>query len=224
MRSLWYNTYMKILLLEDDTVLADILVDFLQESGSVTHAYSIKEAFFLSQEGRYDLYIFDINLHDGDGISLLRELRSFMDETPTIFITAFHDNKYLKNAFESGANDFIRKPFDLEELEQRINNIKRYFGIGLRVKLSDEIEFDMQTNMLRVDGKQSCLGAKEGACLAYLYKNRHRVVSSDELLQNLWAYEEMPSNDAIRTIIKELRKHLGYDHIVNIRSQGYRFE
>jgi DNA-binding response OmpR family regulator len=96
---------MKILLLEDDTVLADILVDFLQEEYSVTHTYSMKKALVLSEEINYDLYIFDINVPDGNGISLLKELRSFNDETPAIFITAFHDTKHLKAAFESGAND-----------------------------------------------------------------------------------------------------------------------
>ena len=92
---------MKILLLEDDTVLADILVDFLSEEDQVAHTYSMKEALSLCDTNSYDLYIFDINVADGDGISLLKELRSFSDETPTIFITAFHDTKYLKSAFES---------------------------------------------------------------------------------------------------------------------------
>ena len=68
------------------------------------------------------------------------------------------------------------------------------------------------------------LRAKESACLVYLYKNRHRVVSADELLQNIWEYDEMPTENAIRTIVKELRKILGYDHIINVRGEGYRFE
>ena len=105
---------MKILLLEDDIALANILVDFLHDNHEVTQTYSMKKALTLGEENSYDLYIFDINVPDGDGISLLKKLRSFHDETPTIFITAFHDTKYLKSAFESGANDFIKKPFDLE--------------------------------------------------------------------------------------------------------------
>ena len=215
---------MKILLLEDDTVLADILVDFLQEEYEVTHTYSMKKALILSEEDSYDLYIFDVNVPDGDGISLLRNLRSFNDETPTIFITAFHDTKYLKEAFESGANDFIKKPFDLEELAQRIDNIKRHFGLSSLIQLSSNIEFDTQTHMLKNEDMAFTLSAKESACLQYLYKNRHRVISAKEMLQNLWEYDEMPSDDAIRTIIKELRKYLGKEHIINIRGEGYRFE
>ncbi|MFA6196607.1 MAG: response regulator transcription factor [Sulfurimonas sp.] len=215
---------MNILLLEDDTVLANILVDFLQEEYGVTHTYSMKEALRLSEENAFDLYIFDINVPDGDGISLLRELRSFHDTTPTIFITAFHDTKYLKKAFESGANDFIKKPFDLEELAQRIENIKRHFGLSTMLHLSADIEFDTQTHMLKNQANSYKLSNKESACLVYLYKNRHRVVSVDEMLQNLWEYEEMPSSDTIRTLIKELRRHVGKEHIQNIRGEGYRFE
>lgn len=215
---------MKILLLEDDTVLANILVDYLDEEYEVTHTYSMKEALRLAENSKFDLYVFDINVPDGDGISLLKELRSFSDETPAIFITAFSDTKYLKNAFQAGANDFIKKPFDLEELGQRIENIKRHFGLNSLIKLCENIELDSQTHSIKVDGISYTLSARESECLHYLYKNRHRVVSGDELLQNFWEYEDMPSDDAIRTIVKNLRKALGKEHIINIRGEGYKFE
>jgi len=215
---------MKILLLEDDTALANILVDFLQESYNVIQTYSMKEALRLSEAENFDLYIFDINVPDGDGISLLRELRAFNDETPAIFITAFESTKYLKSAFESGANDYIRKPFDLEELAQRIENIKRHFGLEGVLKVSPELEFDVKTHTLFNGEKKIRLTQKESECLHYLYKNRHRVISSDELLQNFWEFDEMPGDDAIRTIVKNLRKHIGKEHIVNIRGEGYKFE
>ncbi|WP_415396975.1 response regulator transcription factor [Sulfurimonas sp. CS5] len=215
---------MKILLLEDDTVLADVLIDFLQEEYSVTHTYSMKKALQLSEENSFDLYIFDINVPDGDGISLLKELRSFSDETPAIFITAYHDTNHLKKAFESGANDFIKKPFDLEELTQRIENIKRHFGLSSLVEISSGIVFDTQNHIVTKEDTPQHITNKESACLQYLYKNRHRVVSVDEILQNLWEYDEMPSADAVRTLIKELRKSVGKEHILNIRGEGYRFE
>lgn len=215
---------MRILLLEDDPVLSNILVDFLQENYEVIHTYSMKEALSLSENSKFDLYIFDINVPDGDGISLLKSLRSFHDETPAIFITAFHDIKYLKVAFEAGANDFIKKPFDLEELAQRVENIKKHFGLNLLIKISSNIEFDTQTHMLKNADISYTLSPKESATLHYLYKNRHRVVSADEMLHNLWEYSEMPSDDAIRTIIKELRKYVGKEHILNVRGEGYKFE
>lgn len=215
---------MKILLLEDDTVLANIIMDYLQEEHEVMHAYTMKDVLNFLEKESFDVYVFDINVPDGDGISLLKELRSFSDTTPTIFITAFHDTKYLKLAFESGANDFIKKPFDLEELGQRLENIKRHFGLGLMIQLTSSLEFNTQTHLLTSQQTQQTLRPKESACLQYLYQNRHRVVSTNELLQNIWNYEDMPSDDAIRTIIKELRKLLGKEHIVNVRGVGYRFE
>jgi DNA-binding response OmpR family regulator len=184
----------------------------------------MKKALTLSEEESFDLYIFDINVPDGDGISLLKEIRGFSDSTPTIFITAFHDTKYLKSAFESGADDFIKKPFDLEELAQRIEKIKRHFGLDSIVDISKEITFDTKTHIIKVNNKSFKLTHKESDCLHYFYKNRHRVVSSDELLQNFWEYEDMPSDDAVRTIVKNLRKYIGKEHIVNIRGEGYKFE
>ena len=215
---------MKILLLEDDTSLASILVDFLEESYEVVHTYSMKKALHLSEEQIFDLYIFDINVPDGDGIFLLKELRSFHDTTPTIFITAFHDTKYLKSAFESGANDFIKKPFDLEELAQRICNIKRQFGLDTLINLTPEILFDTATHTIKTQEKNFVTTQKESEFLHYLYKNRSRVVSSGELLQNIWEFDAMPSDDAVRTVVKNLRRYIGKEHIINIRGEGYTFE
>lgn len=215
---------MQILLLEDDPVLADILVDFLQESHEVTHTYSMQEALRLTTEQKFDLYLFDINVADGDGISLLKELRGFNDGTPAIFITAFDDTGHLKAAFESGGNDFIRKPFDLEELTQRIENIKRHYGLDSQIDLTQTLSFDPLTHTLSDREGSRRLSSKESACLHYLYKNRRRVVSSDELLHNLWVYDEMPSEEAVRTLIKQLRRQIGKERIINIRGEGYRYE
>ena len=215
---------MKILLLEDDAVLADILIDFLEESDEVIHAYGVKNAQKLCEEHLFDLYIFDINLADGSGLEFLKSLRDLIDFTPAIFITAFHDIKYLKKAFEVGANDFIRKPFELEELVHRIENIKKYSGLTPLIKLDGAIQFDAVRHLLHKQGATIRLSKKQSELLHYIYKNRNRVLSVDELLHNLWSYEEMPTADAVRTLIKEIRKEIGKEHIVNIRGEGYQFE
>ena len=215
---------MKILLLEDDAVLADIIIDYLQDLYEVVHTYSMKEALRLSEKGSFDLYIFDINVADGDGLTLLKELRSFYDNTPAIFITAYHDIKYLKKAFESGGNDFIKKPFELEELTERIENVRRNFGLSDIVSLSEEMELSVSTYRLKNRNEEVQLTPKEAKLLLYLFRHKNRVVSVDEILQNLWEYEELPSADAVRTLIKELRKYIGHEHIINIRGKGYKFE
>jgi DNA-binding response OmpR family regulator len=130
----------------------------------------------------------------------------------------------LKSAFESGANDFIKKPFDLEELSQRISNIKRQFGLDSLVSIESEILFDTQTHTIKTPLKTYSMTHKESDFLHYLYKNRSRVVSSDELLQNIWEFDEMPSDDAVRTVVKNLRKYIGKEHILNVRGEGYKFD
>lgn len=215
---------MKILLLEDDPVLSDIYIDFLQEYFEVNHTFSSKIALELIEKNSYDLYVFDVNIADLSGIELLKDLRSFSDMTPTIFITAYQDTRVLTEAFGAGASDFIRKPFDLEELLVRIENIKNRLGIEALIVIEEGVIFNAQRHQVKVDDEVFYLSNKESALLLYLYKNRNRAIDGEELLHNLWEYEEMPSLDTIRTYVKTIRRIIGKGHIVNIRGVGYRYE
>ena len=214
---------MKILFLEDDPIIGNLVSDFLSESYEIKHCYNSADALESAEEESYDLYIFDINVPGISGVELLKTLREFNDTTPVIFITAYQELKYLKEAFGAGANDFIRKPFELEELEVRIESIRTQYSIDEDVQIGNII-FSSLTHQFVIDENVITISAKESALLDYLIKNKNRVISSDELLQNLWEYDEMPSEDAIRTYIKKLRQILGKEHIKNIRGEGYRFE
>ncbi len=215
---------MKILFLEDDPVISDIVFTFLSKSYSVRHCFDSKEALEYAENESYDLYIFDINVPGISGIELLRSLRGFNDSTPAIFITAYQELRYLKEAFGAGANDFIRKPFELEELQMRIQNLKDLLNIDTIININKEVDFDMKLHRIIKNGKELVISSKESAVLHYLIKNQKKVVSSDELLQNLWEYENMPSGDTIRTYVKSLRSLIGKEHIVNIRGEGYKFQ
>jgi len=215
---------MKILLLEDDPVIGSILLDFLSEYYSVKHCFNSLDALKYTEDGNFDLYIFDINVPGLSGIKLLESLREFNDATPAIFITANHELEYLRKGFYVGANDFIRKPFELEELQARVENIKRQFNIDEEIFISENISFNPLTCQLLIDNKISRLSAKVSLLLHYLILNKKRVISTDEILQNLWEYSEMPSQGTVRTYIKNLRKLLGKEHIVNIHGRGYMFE
>ena len=214
---------MKILFLEDDPIIGNLVSDFLSESYEIKHCYNSADALIAAEEESYDLYIFDINVPGISGVELLKSLREFNDTTPAIFVTAYQELKYLKEAFGAGANDFIRKPFELEELDVRIQSIKTQYGIDEHVIIGD-IKFSSLTHQFIIGSNVIAVSAKESSVLEYLIKNKNRVVSSDELLQNLWEYDEMPSEDTIRTYIKKLRQILGKEHIKNIRGEGYRFE
>jgi len=215
---------MKILFLEDDPVIGNIVFDFLSETYEVKHAFNSQDALELAENNSYDLYIFDINVPGISGLELLKSLRDFNDSTPAIFITAYQDVKYLREGFNIGANDFIRKPFELEELQARIENIKRQYSIDEEIAINDTTFFNPLTHKVRCGDELVNLSAKESNVLHYLISNKNRVISTDELLQNLWEFDEMPGHDTIRTYIKNLRNILGKEHIINIRAEGYRYQ
>lgn len=215
---------MKTLFLEDDPVIADIIIDFLEESWEIKHCYNSRDALAAAESEQFSLYIFDINVPGISGIELLRELRSFNDMTPAIMITAYQDTDHLTQGFDAGAHDFIRKPFELDELHARIENIRRLFSIGKRMAISDTITFDPMTHQVSIAHKHFHISAKESQMLAYLIGNKHRVVSMNEILQALWDYDEMPEDNTVRTYIKTLRRIIGQEHIINVRGVGYQFE
>ncbi len=217
---------MKLLLLEDDAVLSDILLDFLREFYNVDYAFDSDEAQEHIMQHAYDLFIFDINVPGKNGLKFLEELRHFNNTTPAIIITAYHDIDHLQQAFNSGAHDYIKKPFELEELHSRIENSRRLFHIDTSetVNISEAVTYDMQRLELRHGSKHYTLTAKEAEILHYFISHAERTISNEELAQNLWSYDEMPTNATIRSHIRSLRDMMGKEHIVTVRGVGYRFE
>jgi len=217
---------MKILLMEDDSVLSDILLDFLRESWDVEWAYDSQEVYAKLEHAKYDLFIFDINVPGQNGLELLEELRSYHDTTPTIFITAYTDTDYLKKAFEIGAHDYIKKPFELEELTARILNTKKLFNIETneRKKISNDIYFLESSKTLIKKTDQISLGNKDSLLLAYFINNEKRLISSDELTQNIWDFDSIPSDATLRSHIRTLRELIGKEKIQTVRGEGYIYE
>ena len=212
--------------MEDDAVLSDILLDFLRESWEVDYAYDSKEVYEHLETKKYDIFIFDINVPGQNGLALLEELRSFNDNTPTIFITAYTDTDYLKKAFKVGAHDYIKKPFELEELNERILNTKRLFNIETKttIQISKEILFSLHTKEIIKEGVSISLGTKDTLILSYLIKNQKRLISIEELVQNIWDFNSLPSGATLRSHIRTLREIIGKDTIKTIRGEGYIYE
>ena len=131
----------------------------------------------------------------------------------------------MQKGFDSGCDDYIKKPFELKELDLRINNIKRLFNISplTLINISQNVNLDTQNLMIIKDKEKIHIAKKECEVLQYLINNSTKTVSIEELSLNLWAYEETPNASTIRTYIKNLRKILGEEQILNIRGVGYRF-
>ncbi len=219
---------MRILLLEDDPALNDLLDDHLTDQGhTVTLATNGQDALEFLIDEVFDLALLDINTPIMTGIEVLKTIREdYKNQTPAIVLTAYQDTKHLKESFENGVDDYIKKPFDLEELDQRIIKLSKHFLIEQSndVKISENIKFVPESCQLLIDGEIKHLAQKERDILKHFCKHKSRVVSSEELLQNIWAYEEMPTDATIRVYIKNLRELLGKDRIQTIRGIGYKFE
>jgi len=218
---------MKILLLEDDYILSDLMSEYLRELGyKVTLSFDGEDALKKIDEENFDLFVFDINVPLTTGIEVLKAAREYHKNTPTILITAYQDIDHLKNGFIAGCDDYIKKPFELEELSQRIENIKRKFNIesNKKIVIDKDISFDYSKHIVEKDGQSHKLSQKECDILNYFINNRDRTISNDELMQNIWEYDDLPSNSTLRVYIKNLRIILGAERILTIRGIGYSFE
>ena len=205
---------MDILLLEDDIDLAHSLKEYLESEGfNVDLASDSSEVYDLTFEKRYDLYIFDINLKDESGFDILKELKDSGDTTPTIYISALSDIESISKGFELGATDYIKKPFDPEELVIRIKS--RLLNNSNVIKYKN-IEYNPLTKEIKLNGLVVSLGDIKTAIFHKLITNIGHVVEQDTLIDLL----ETQSPNALRVNIAKIKDKLGID-IKNIRGLGY---
>lgn len=219
---------MKILLLEDDIALADVIAEYLEDNGlTLNLVYDGEEALTYAYESQYDLYIFDVNVPAIQGFDLLTTLRDNGDATPTIFITSLNDIDDVSKGFESGADDYIKKPFELAELLLRIKNIQKRSFTQQRsslIQIGDAITFNLDTELLKTPEGSISLPHKEKKLLKYFLQHPNEIVTFENLYKVMWDYDETVSPESLRAHIKNLRKHLTQDMIQNLRGVGYRFE
>lgn len=217
----------KILLLEDDLTLSETIVEFLQDSGfDVVTAYDGEQASDVIYEQQFDLFLLDVNVPLLNGFELLKQKRNDGVKTPAIYITSLNSIDSLEDGYKSGCDDYIRKPFVLKELLFRVQNILKrgYFHeSSSRVKIDKTIEYDAESNLLFVDSKQVQLNTKTSLLLKLFLQNQEEVISHERIYDTLWNYEECPSESALRTYMKDLRKIIGKEKIVSIKKLGYRF-
>ncbi|PHR73367.1 MAG: DNA-binding response regulator [Arcobacter sp.] len=216
---------MKILLLEDDPMLNEIIEEHLIKNNyEVISVFNGADAESLLYSQTFDLLLFDVNVPSINGFTLLKDLREKSILTPAIFITSLDMLSDVEKGFEAGCDDYIKKPFDLKELDLRINNLIRLFNINNKeIEISKDLFFDKKRLVIKKDNKKIKISQKEADVLDYLIRNKNKMLSVENICLNVWAYEEAPLGSTIRTYIKNLRKILGADHIINIRGLGYQF-
>jgi len=205
----------KLLLLEDDPNLSKTLIKYLTHEGyEVDWAKNGEEAVDMAYENKYALYLFDINVPLINGVDLLTALREAQDFTPTIIISAMVDVETVSKGFIAGADDYVKKPFDPEELLIRI----KAKTATLKEKLTFRaFEIDLTTDEVTYHDKSVNLGNVQKNILISLIKNHPNPVVKDELMYFL----EKPSDLALRVNITKLKRNLDID-IQNVRGVGYK--
>jgi len=217
----------KIFLLEDDTNLSETITEFLEDEGfEVDTVFDSEEAEEKLYENSYDLLLLDVNIPGKNGFEILKEARKLGIDTPAIFITSLNSIEDLEAGYESGADDYIRKPFALKELLLRITTLlKRSFSHknSQRIEISQNIEYDTIGNTLYIDEKPVSLQPKELSLLKLFLSHPNEVIAHETIYDRLWGYDETPSESALRTYIKNLRKVIGKEKIVSIKRYGYKY-
>ncbi len=210
-----------ILILEDDRLFNETLQDFLEEEGYCLHtAQDPYSALDLTYAHKFDLYLFDVNLPYESGFNLLEKLRQSGDNTATIFLTSRNDKNSIREGFEIGADDYMKKPIDLDELLFRIKAILR------RQIRSNKIELgiytiDCNAKQLYRDTELLQVTSKAIDLLLLLVVAKGEVVSTEQIESKLWHTNEEVSLGAIRVYIASLKKYFPYA-IQNVRGIGYR--
>jgi len=211
------NKKSKILLLEDDEILAQTMVQILeQEKYEVTLVNDGEEVLEYTYENKFDLYLFDINVPLLNGLETLKLLRQADDSTPTFFITANRDTQTTLEGFDCGCDDYIKKPFDLDELLARIKAILKRKNPIIQYK---NITFDLLENRVFIDEEEIALGIVEKEIFSLLIRNINMTVNKSTFFD----YMNKPSDSALRVLISKLKKVLDLD-ISNTKGIGYKLE
>ncbi|WP_291951853.1 response regulator transcription factor [Campylobacter sp.] len=216
-----------ILLLEDDINLGEIVSEFLEDEGYVvTLVDNADDAQNYAYEKNYDLWILDVKVPQGDGFSVLKKLREAGKYTPAIFMTSLNTTLDLQKGFESGCDDYIKKPFELEELKVRICAIlKRSFAHKCEdyEDLGNGFKFALISQILYHNDKPLSLPLKEIKLLSLLIKNKGKFIDTSRIFEEIWEFDQEPSELSLRAYIKNLRKLLGKNSIINQRGRGYSY-
>jgi len=212
----------KILLLEDDLLFAETLIDLLEEEGyEMTHSPNGQAALDETYNDRFDLYLLDVNVQLINGVTLLRELRIAGDDTPTIFLTSHKDKETLRESFNSGADDYLSKPFDNDELLLRIEALLRRIKKDVKECVS-LLCHDEAHKRFFYDGRELELSKKEYQLLYVLMQRADNPVPKEIILNELWNCSESGSDGAIRVYVNRLKHLLPQMRIENVRGVGYK--
>jgi DNA-binding response OmpR family regulator len=216
----------KILLIEDDANIVSFLQRGLIEEGhSIDSSFDGEEGEYLASINSYDLIILDWMLPSKNGIEILNSLREKNISTSVLMLTAKGeiDDKVL--GLNSGADDYLSKPFSFKELTARIDAIyRRSLYDGKNIITIKDLNIDINKRVVKKEDNEILLSSKEYELLLFLIKNKNSMVSNGMIEDQLWNNEEFTNSNVIQVTIYNLRKKIGKDLITSFRGLGYKIE
>lgn len=222
----------KILLAEDDLNLGNLLSDYLRAKGYETVlAANGDEAFNYFAKGGFNLCLFDVMMPIKDGFTLAKEIRKIDETIPIIFLTAKSMKEDTLQGFKSGADDYISKPFSMEELLARINAVLRRTSPQTKEEVAHvfnigKYTFDYQKRILVLNNQEQKLTSKENELLRLLCLNQGKMLERTYALKAIWDDDNYFNARSMDVYIAKLRKHLSEDdtiEIMNVHGRGFRF-
>jgi DNA-binding response OmpR family regulator len=211
----------RILLLEDDLHLRETIEEELIEAGFELYTTDSSDTVIEKcYQERFDLYLFDVNVVGMNGFELLEALREAGDETPTIFLTAKNQTADVIEGFESGASDYLKKPFDMDELVARM---MRFLKKEKRCKIDEELFFYPQTYEVLNRGHRTTLNQKDAEILTYFLKHKNQLVTKEQILNDIY-HGDYITDSTFRGYINKIKAAIGKNYLRNIRGKGYIFE
>ena len=215
---------MRVLLIEDDHVLGAAVRDHIASNGhSVDWMQRIDDARLALSSVPYELVVLDLNLPDGRGLDLLRELRAAKNPVPVIITTAQDQIAVRIEGLNSGADDYLVKPFDLSEMSARLSAVaRRYAGSPIPAISVGAVSIDLGRKAVTVNDKPATLTAREWAVLERLVRHRGAIVTKGEIEDSLYAFGAEIESNAVEVYVSRLRKKLGRDFVSTARGLGYK--
>ncbi len=217
---------MKILVVDDEKLIRDVVKEYLQLDGfTVEEASNGDEAVELSMQNEYNLIIMDIMMPKKDGYQAVREIKKVKD-IPVLMLSARGEEFDKLIGFDLGIDDYVTKPFSPKELVARVKAIiKRNEKSGVKLEFGGLV-LDDKAHEVSIDGKSVNLTPKEYDLLKYFVSNNHIALSREQLLTNIWGYDFYGDDRTVDTHVKTLRHQLGKygQYIKTVRKVGYKFE
>lgn len=216
----------KILLVEDDLSLSNSIFDFLDDFADVMQVFDGEEGLYEAESGVYDLILLDLMLPEKGGFQVLKELREQGITTPVLIMTAKESLDDKGHGFELGADDYLTKPFYLEELKMRIQALLKRSGKFNDNTLSyHELTADTSTNTTTVNGEKVDLLGKEFDLLVYFLQNQNVILPKSQIFDRIWGFDSDTTISVVEVYVSKIRKKLKgtsfAKNLQTLRSVGY---